>query len=205
VMKRCPWLVPLLLLLPFTAGAAESAAVDAVLARLEREAAKVTTLSSDFVQEKHLAMFAEVMTSKGRFAYARPDRLRWELLEPVATGFVLKGKEGRRWNDRSGRSEAFDLQREPMLKVIAEQLLAWTRADFPKLRQEYRISVVTEAPVVLRLQPLAEGGPIGHLLIAFAADASHVTRVEIHDRDGDFTRLTFVNTVVNPELPAATF
>jgi len=92
VMKRCQWLVLLLLLLPLTAGAAASAAVDGVLARLEREAAKVTTLSSDFVQEKHLAMFAEVMTSKGRFAYARPDRLRWELLEPVATGFVLKNR-----------------------------------------------------------------------------------------------------------------
>lgn len=204
-MKRYQWFILLLLLIPLPVVAAEPAAVDTVLARLEREAAGVTTLSSDFVQEKHLAMFAEVMTSKGRFAYARPDRLRWELLEPVATGFVLKGKEGRRWNDRSGRSEAFELNREPMLKVIAEQLLAWTRADFPKLRKEYRISLVTESPAVLRLQPLAEGGPIGHLLITFAADASHVTRVEIHDRDGDFTRLTFVNTVVNPQLPDSTF
>lgn len=205
MMKRYSWLFLVLLLFPHPVIAAEPAAVDAVLARLEREAAGVATLSSDFVQEKHLAMFQEVMSSKGRFAYARPDRLRWELLEPVATGFILKGKQGRRWNDRSGRSEPFELNREPMLKVIAEQLLAWTRADFPKLRKEYRISIVTEAPVVLRLQPLAEGGPIGHLLIAFAADDSHVTSVEIHDRDGDFTRLTFVNTRVNPELPATTF
>lgn len=204
-MKRCQWLFLLLLLFPLPGAASEPAAVDAVMARLEREAAGVTTLSSDFVQEKHLAMFEEVMSSKGHFAYARPDRLRWELLEPVATGFVLNGKEGRRWNDRSGRSEPFELQREPMLKVIAEQLLAWTRADFPKLRKEYRITVASETPVVLRLQPLAEGGPIGHLLITFADDYSHVTRVEIFDRDGDFTRLSFVNTLVNPVLPAKTF
>ena len=198
-------LVLALLLSPLAATAAAPPAVTAALTRLEGEAATVRTLASDFVQEKHLSMFDEVLISKGRFAFAKPDRLRWELLEPVATGFVLKGGQGRRWNDRSGKSEPFVLEREPMMKVVAEQLLAWTKADFVKLRRDYVIALEKEQPTTLRLTPLVAGGFIDHLLIAFAADGSHVTLVEIHDGDGDFTRIKFVNARVNPELPESLF
>lgn len=194
-----------LLLWPFAVAAGEPPAVTAALARLEREAATVRTLSSDFVQEKHLAMFDEVLVSKGRFAFAKPESLRWELLEPVATGFVLTGGKGRRWNDRSGKSEPFVLEREPVMKVVAEQLLAWAKADFVKLRRDYAITLEKEQPTTLRLTPLVAGGVIKHLLIAFAADGSHVTLVEIHDQDGDFTRIRFVNARVNPDLPESLF
>lgn len=193
-MRNRLWLLLWLCLIPASLRAAE---VDSVLTRLEGVAAGVKSLSSDFVQEKHLAMFEEVLTSKGRFVFVKPDRLRWELLEPVNSGFVLQGNEGRRWSDRSGRTEPFDLAKEPVMKLVAEQLLSWARADFVKLRKEYRISLVREKPVQLRLDPLAKGGILDHLLIAFAADETHVESVEIHDKDGDFTRIRFLAATVN--------
>lgn len=201
MLKRLLLLLTLCLLPLFAVAAdappASAERVEAVLGRLEQVAGSVKTLASDFVQEKHLAMFEEVLTSKGRFTFVKPDRLRWELLEPVATGFVLVGNEGRRWSDRAGRSEPFDLAREPVMKLVAEQLLSWARADFAKLRKEYRITLAAESPVTLRLVPLAKGGILDHLLIAFAADQTHVAMVEIHDRDGDFTRIRFVGATIN--------
>jgi outer membrane lipoprotein-sorting protein len=201
-MRNGLWLLLWLCLVPATAGAAE---VETVLTRLEGVAAGVKSLSSDFVQEKHLAMFEEVMTSRGRFVFVKPDRLRWELLEPVKSGFVLKGNEGRRWNGRSGGSEPFDLAREPVMKLVTEQLLSWARADFARLRKEYRISLVREQPVQLRLDPLARGGVLSHLLITFAADETHVESVEIHDRDGDFTRIRFLAATVNGPIARELF
>lgn len=201
-MRNALWLLLWLCLFPATAGAAE---VESVLTHLEGVAAGVKSLSSDFVQEKHLAMFDEVMTSKGRFLFVKPDRLRWELLEPVKSGFVLKGNEGRRWSDRSGRTEPFDLAREPVMKLVAEQLLSWARADFAKLRQEYRISLVREKPVQLRLDPLAKGGTLDYLLITFATNETHVESVEIHDKDGDFTRIRFLAATVNGPIAKELF
>jgi outer membrane lipoprotein-sorting protein len=194
--------------LPSARGEARAAGIPAPLvARLEKTAAGVKSLASDFVQEKHLSMFKTVVTSKGRFYYKKPDRLRWELVEPVASGFVLTGRTGRRWHERTGRTEAFDIGQEPVMKLVADQLFAWTKADFTWLRREYRIAVISEAPVTLRLEPVsaATAGFLDHLLITFSADGTYVRTVELHEKDGDFTRIRFVDTAVNTPLPSGIF
>lgn len=202
-MRRLLWL-PLLLCLAGPVGAASE--VDAVLAHLRQTASGVQSLQSDFVQEKHLSVFEEVLTSRGRFLFARPDKLRWELTEPVAAGFVLTGDQGRRWHARTGRSEPFDLEREPVMKLVAEQLIAWAAADFERLRRQYRIQVLSAEPVVLRLEPQgAAGGFLDHLRVAFAPGDRHVAAVEVHEKDGDSTRIRFENSRINAPLPEDAF
>lgn len=177
-----------------------------LLERLQQLSAGIVTLASDFTQEKYLAVFQEAMVSHGRFYYRKPDALRWELTRPVATGFVLQGERGRRWHERTGRSESFDINREPVMKIVAQQLLAWTRADFDRLRKEYRITVVAEQPVVLQLDPLFDSaGFLDYLLIAFVPDGRHVQSVEVHEKDGDYTRIRFDNAIINQPLAEELF
>lgn len=179
----------------------------AIFSSLERTAGTVRTLSSDFVQEKHLSMFKTVLTSKGRFYFSKPDLLRWELISPVASGFVLKGEKGRRWHERTGRTESFEISQEPIMKLVSDQLFAWGRADFQWLNKEYRISILSESPVALRLEPrsAATAGFLHHLLINFSPDGRYVRSVELHEKDGDFTRIKFVNAAVNKPLQANLF
>jgi len=206
-MTRFLLLLALLLLTAAPAAALETAASPELLSSLERTAGGVRTLSSDFVQEKHLSMFKSVMSSKGRFYFVKPDLLRWELTAPVASGFVLKGEKGRRWHERTGRTESFQISQEPVMKLVSEQLFAWARADFSWLKKEYRITVLDQSPVSLRLEPrsAATAGFLRHLLISFSADGRYVRSVELHEKDGDFTRIKFVNTQVNKQLPAELF
>jgi outer membrane lipoprotein-sorting protein len=188
-------------------AAAGNPASPELLSSLERTAGGVKTLSSDFVQEKHLSMFKTVMSSKGRFYFSKPDLLRWELTAPVASGFVLKGDKGRRWHERTGRTENFQISQEPIMKLVSEQLFAWARADFSWLKKEYRITVLDESPVSLRLEPRSAvtAGFLHHLLIGFSPDGRYVRSVELHEKDGDFTRIKFVNTAVNKPISADLF
>lgn len=178
-----------------------------MLARLEKVAQGVKTLAGDFVQEKHLSVFREVMVSKGRFSFQKPDRLRWELMTPFRSGFVLTGAKGRRWNERTGRTEPFSADRDPVMKLVAEQLFAWAGAQFGPLESQYRITVLGEHPVSLRLEPAGASlaGYLEYLKIDFSADDRHVQRVEVHEKGGDFTRIEFVNGVVNGPLAADLF
>lgn len=195
------------LLAPALAGAGtEDQELVPVLDRLAEAAAGIETLASDFVQEKYLAVFQEALRSGGRFYYQKPDRLRWELRTPVVTGFALDGNSGRRWRGDEANSESFDIRQDPVMKVVAEQLLAWARPDFSWLQAHYRLILVATAPVELRLEPRFEtAGMIDYLQIVFAADGSHVAQVEIHDRDGDYTRLRFSATKVNLPLDRKLF
>ncbi len=177
-----------------------------VLERLEQLSAGIETIASDFTQEKYLAVFQDVMLSTGRFYFKKPSLLRWELTRPVASGFVLKGSAGYRWHQRTGRSETFDIDREPVMKIVAEQLLACAGADFDWLRQKYQIVVEAEGPVRLRLDPLFDtAGFLEYLQIQFAPDGRHVQQVEVHETDGDFTRLRFENAIINQPLAAELF
>jgi outer membrane lipoprotein-sorting protein len=206
-MTRLLILLALLLLAAGPVAADETTASSALFSSLERTAGGVKTLSSDFVQEKHLTMFKNVVSSKGHFYFSKPDLLRWELTAPVASGFVLKGDKGRRWHERTGRNESFQISQEPVMKLVSEQLFAWARADFAWLNKEYRISVLSESPVALRLEPRSAvtAGFLHHLLITFSADGRYVRTVELHEKDGDFTRIRFVNTAVNKPIAADLF
>ncbi|MCD6525910.1 MAG: outer membrane lipoprotein carrier protein LolA [Desulfuromonas sp.] len=167
--------------------------------RIRSAAAQVNTLSSRFEQQKYLSMFAETLQSSGQFYYQRPDLLRWELLEPVVSGFVLQGDHGQRWHGRIKGSESFKLDQDPAMSLIAKQLFAWARADLDWLQQHYHIDMVSDQPIRLRLIPPAGqgGGFLDHLLIEFAESASYVAQVEIHEQDGDYTRIIFNQTQMN--------
>jgi outer membrane lipoprotein-sorting protein len=204
----------LLLLLSFCSpllrsveAAQEEIRLPAVFIRLQSAAADIRSLTSDFVQEKQLAIFAETLLSSGRFYYRQPDQLRWELLTPVASGFVLRGLTGERWNSLSQEVDTFHIDRDPLMGIIARQLLAWARVDIDWLRSRYRIELLTEQPIRLQLFPLDQGeaGFIEQLQILFSADSSHVELVEMHEAGGDKTLLHFEQVQINQALPAAAF
>ena len=212
-MVRCrksTYLLLLLLCLPLLCGAVaadEETRLPAVFARLQTAAAQTKSLTSDFVQEKQLAIFSATLLSNGRFYYQQPDQLRWELLTPVASGFVLRGQQGERWNSLSREVGAFRIDRDPLMGIVAQQLLAWARVDIDWLRSRYRIELLAEQPIRLQLFPLDqdEAGFIEQLKILFAADSGHVELVEMHEVGGDKTLLRFEQVQINQPLPAGAF
>ena len=206
----CGYFLLLLLFVPLLSGA-ETLHTETVLLdtfdQLQSAAQGIQSLSSDFVQEKHLAIFSETLRSKGRFIYRKPDYLRWELLSPVSSGFVLRGQQGERWNGLSKETSSFRVDSDPMMGIIARQLFAWAKVDIGWLQSRYRIELVAEQPVRLQLFPLDQGesGFIEQLQILFAADNSHVEVVEMYEAGGDKTLLRFVNVEMNHPLPAEDF
>ncbi len=193
--------------LPLAAWAEPTAELDRVLSALERSAAGIETLASDFTQEKHLEIFRETLVSTGRFYFAKPDKLRWETTAPVTSGFLLNGSGGKRWHQRAGTPVPFDLGREPGMKLIAEQLLAWARVDLDWLRSHYAMTLVEEHPVALRLIPRQEGARdfLDHLLIRFDTEGRHVASVEVHEAGGDRTLIHFSATLLNQPLDPSLF
>ena len=98
-------------------------------------------------------------------------------------------------------------EKDPIAKAIIEQVFAWVRADFPWLEKRYKITVTEDTPTLLKLVPLSsqEKKYVSHLYIAFTEDWVHVKLVEIHEKGGDYTRITFSNISLNRPLPKDIF
>lgn len=201
------WITLLITLLGVWVSPAYATELDEILAQLKTTAGTTETLLSDFVQEKNLSIMAETLVSQGRFAYQKPDQLRWELLQPIASGFVLRGRQGDRWNSLSRKVEAYAIDRDPVMGMVAKQLLAWARVDLDWLESHYRMALKSEQPLCLLLTPRDQGeaGFIDHLEVTFASDLNYVEQVLLAERSGDSTLLKFVNVALNGTLSPAIF
>jgi outer membrane lipoprotein-sorting protein len=190
------------------AAAAESRQDKAkIFSEIAAAASRVDTLSSDFTQEKHLSMLDKVLISKGRFFYKRDSRLRWELNDPVVSGFAVNGDYAARWDGQTEIQQTFNVNRVPFIKIFSDQVFSWAKADFKRLQKQYTIQVLGVEPVDLKLNPKSarEQKFLDHLRIVFAANAGHVRTVEVHEPDGDFTAIRFFNTEINSPLPDGLF
>jgi len=78
-----------LILLPFLASLAS--AQDAIIdGWLERQAT-ITSLDASFTQQRKLPSLKEPVTTPGRITFAKPDKFRWQLGEPMQTLAVSDG------------------------------------------------------------------------------------------------------------------
>ncbi|MEW6185024.1 MAG: outer membrane lipoprotein carrier protein LolA [Thermodesulfobacteriota bacterium] len=176
---------------------------DRVYSRIAASAEALRTVSSDFSQEKHLAMLKNPLISEGRFVYEKPDRLFWEFRRPAPAGFQVQGTKVKRWRGSLRQAETIALEEDPPVKAMVEQIFAWSRADFPWLEKRYTIQVREETPTLLKLTPLSpqEKKFIGFIQIAFSPDWAYVRSVEIHEKRGDFTSIVFSGARVNQPIP----
>lgn len=93
-----------------------------ILRKINEATARITTLSCDFVQTKHLSVLKDKMISKGRMCYKKSDRLRWEYTSPYTYVFVLSGNEVLLKN--KSRSDIIDVNQNKMFREIVQIMLS---------------------------------------------------------------------------------
>lgn len=178
-----------------------------VFSRISLSVKKVHTMSSAFEQERHTAMLKEAMISRGRFLFAKPDKILWETIDPIPAGFSVKGQEAKRWQGTSDTSEKIVLSEAPFLQVLIQQILAWTSADFTSLKERYDLKVISEDPVTVGLVPLLAGERdyVRQVTLIFSSDLMYVTSVRIQENKGDEIVIRFLNAVINEPIAEERF
>ncbi len=182
----------------------ESGELRAFLAEIQAASDQVRSFSSEFVQERRLALFAEPVFFKGSLTVVRPDRLRWEFTAPVPSVLIFNGERGIRCNDKAPPVH-FDLGADPIMKTVAEQLWLWLGGDYSRLNASYDLA--KSGPSALRITPkdkrLSEF--ISAITITFDKTSRQPEKVEIADPGGDTTILSFQAYVLNSDTPDVLF
>ena len=184
-----------------SAYAEPSETLSEFLEKIQQAAEDVQSYQSDFVQEKHLAMFKQPVLFSGSLAVARPDRLRWEFISPVSSALILNKNSGIRCSD-GAEPVRFELDSDPVMKIVAKQLWQWLGGDYKALAKQYTLSLV-EANT-LQIVPQTKEGPIDFIRIRFDEELQP-QEVIISEAGGDFTRIIFSAGKKNKELSAALF
>jgi outer membrane lipoprotein-sorting protein len=184
-----------------------AADLEEVLSRLEERVSGIQTLRADFVQEKFLAVFDEPLLLKGTILMQKPDLFSWIVREPLRYSMVIQGEVVRQWDEDTRRVEKLSLSKNPVFKMAIQQLRDWLSGAYKSMLGQYRVTVLDRSPISLEFVPRDTAlvqGVIDRVTVEFDRDERYIWRIQIFERQGDRTLITFENTLLNaPIAPTA--
>ncbi len=127
------------LLVPFVAPAAPAAPPPEALTALIADLAAVPGLVAHFREEKHLALLEAPLVSEGELYYARPDRRRRSVEQPVRSTLVLRGSELSM--AAGGSTRVIDLEAQPTIRAFVESFRLILAGDLTGLSAIYALEL----------------------------------------------------------------
>ena len=174
--------------------------------QLDRMANAVQTIESDFIQEKHLSVLSNRIISRGAFSFRKENKIRWEYTEPYQYLIILNGEQIF-IRDESGMKQ-YEIGSNRMFQEMNRFISGCIQGDILKDDADYRIEYrENEREYFVTLEPKSQAlyDMLNEVQIAFDRDDLTVNRITMVEPGGDFTRIDFVNKVLNTDIPLEKF
>ena len=200
--------VTLISVLCLQASVLSSLAVEtSLLAELQKSLGGTTNVQSEFIQEKTLSLLQQTVIIKGRLAVEQPDRLSWQVLEPIRYNMVLDGTVLKQWDETTGKMQTMSLAGNPVFKVVVNQLRAWFSGRFDLLTKDFDAQADATSAMPRIIFTPKDGSfafkVIQRVVLTFREDRRYIHDMLIEERTGDRTTMTFTNSVLNAAIPAS--
>ncbi len=168
---------------------------------VKQASANTFSLSSDFVQEKHLDMMDEVLFSKGLFLFKKENNVKWEYVSPIRYAIIIRGNHFIINND--GKISEFDTGSDKLFKEINNMIVMAIRGNFvdnpdftASFYENRSFYLVSLRPDNERLKSILQS-----IDIYFDKKDFGVSKVKFVEPGEDFTLIEFKNQKTNIEIP----
>lgn len=166
---------------------------------------KTSSVKSNFVQEKNLAMLSEKITSKGKFWFRKESQVRMEYTQPYQYLMIINKdkvyvKDGQKENKVSTKSNKL-FQQINRIMIDCMQGTALNNPDFKTRVFESKGTYMVElTPVGRNMKELFK-------TVNLVVDKKDygVSSIELHEPSGDDTIIRFMNKEINTQLADALF
>ena len=174
-----------------------------LLTRLEHKMAGINSISAGFVQEKDLSLFKNTLIIKGFVYLKKPDLLAWYVTEPLRYKVVIKSDTVEQWDEETDKVQKISIKKNPALQAVFEQMDKWFSGSYLSMTNEYYIKILSRNPVSIGFIPkngtYAEN-LISRVTVVFMNNEQYIHKIEIKEKAGDRTKLTFANTLLNGQI-----
>jgi outer membrane lipoprotein-sorting protein len=168
-------------------------------------ARNISTIKSDFTQEKNMSMLSEKIISTGKFWFKRDDMVRMEYLAPYRYLLIINKnnvtmQDGQKTNKVSAKSNKL-FQQISRITVDCVQGTVFTNPDF-------KIHVFeSSANYLIEMTPVTKGLKdfFSAINIEISKKDYSVMRINMKEQSGDNTIMNFTNKQINTEIPDAVF
>ncbi|MBR2195797.1 MAG: outer membrane lipoprotein carrier protein LolA [Salinivirgaceae bacterium] len=195
----------LLTLLIFTTSALAAAAQVSDIAdmqqfesRLKATSDKLTSIECDFVQVKHLDMFDEDVTSKGRFYYLKNNKISLDYSQPLSYLIVINDSRLKIVAD--GKKSVMQLNTNKMMNEMQDMITACMVGDLNRMNNSYNLKYQEDnSEYIIGITPRSRQVKeyISAIEIRLSKADMSVDQLRMYENEADYTDYKFSNKRFN--------
>ena len=167
---------------------------------------KTNTIESDFIQEKNLSFLSEKIISKGLFYFKKENKIRWQYTEPF--DYLIIINENKIYIKDEDRESKYDMASNKIFKEINKIITGCIQGDILNNDKEYKIEYYENDNLYyVKLTPYSEKMKefLSNIDIYFDKKDFSVSKLEMMELSGDYTKIEFINKKLNKEIPDEKF
>ncbi|MFZ5571972.1 MAG: outer membrane lipoprotein carrier protein LolA [Thermodesulfobacteriota bacterium] len=171
---------------------------------IQQSAGRLTSIQAEFIQEKHMAILARPLISRGRFYYQAPGSLRWEYEAPIRSILMVDNDRLKHYVQRKDKLvEDTGIQLQSM-QIVLQEISGWLNGRF---RDNPAFDPVLEPNRKITLIPKekAFAAFIEKIELILSDKIGIIDAVLIYESSDSYTKLVFQNVVANDKIPAKVF
>jgi len=182
--------------------------VAAFLNDLGKRVSNFTTLSTEFTQEKEMAMFKEKLVLKGRIYLQKPNKIAWHVDSPLRYSVLITDTFIRQWDEDTDQVQEISLTKNPIFQNVLNQLTVWFSGDYSSLLEVNDVRIAKQEPLTIEFTPRDKNIAkkiIKKITITFREDQTYLRQIRIQELSGDVTTIQFMHTLLNAPLNSSSF
>lgn len=167
--------------------------------------AEVPQLQATFTEVQTRKLLKQPLVSTGTLAFARPDKLRWEVTGAGASVFVIDGAEIAVKMPGVPTTEHLDLTAQPQLAGLVAGLTVWLAGDFAAVQASYDVTWTAPATATLVPKDPRVARMVARLTLRLSADGRYIEAVDLAEPDGDTMAITLSDVDTATPVPPERF
>lgn len=166
---------------------------------------KTNSISSDFIQSKHLSFLAKDIISKGSLTFKSPNLIKWTYVKPFDYSVVFK--ENKLLINDGGTKSDIDLSANKTFKELNGLIVKSVKGDMFD-EEKFNITYYQKDKNYLIVFDTVDESIkdfIGVFELTFDGESYSVLEIKMKESSEDYTTIKFVNQKVNKEISDAIF
>lgn len=165
----------------------------------------VTTMESDFIQEKNLSMMSEKLISKGHFIFKKENLLRWEYTSP--TKYLIVINKEKVFIKDSKKTSKYDMNSNKVFKEINDIMLSCVQGTIFKSNKFKTNYFEGEKFYKLEMIPQSKNmkETFKKINLYFDKSVTSVAKMEMVELGEDQTTIEFTNKKLNAPVAENSF
>lgn len=172
---------------------------------VSKNAENLESLSSDFIQTKHMQLMKDEAVSEGKLFYRTPDVLKWEYHTPYHYEILFMEKQLHINDD--GEKSVTSLRSNKMFSKLLNLISGSVNGKLLEDPENFQITYHRSGKNVQAvIEPLdASVKNMFHQIILIFNGEHLVDSVKLMEENGDYTHIHFRNIALNPDLGSEVF